>query len=305
MIGLAIALALLALAPAGPPSAMPTMVRHGPPPPDSVGGDHASLPMTFTSGLPTIMVTIDGKGPFKVGVDTGAMGGVHMTDRLAAALGLAPFGEAQATDPSGRNPIAIKLYRLDDFRLGGIDVKGWVSSAAPVRPGKLESLDAIVGVGAFAGYVVTFDYPAGRFAIDRGALPAPDGKHVFGYDDVLPVVPLNVEGHAIRAHLDTGNIRFPVIVPTAFAETLAHHDKARSIGQARTVSNVIDMFAMPVDGAVQVGAASVAASEIGYPSVIDMANVGSLALGRMVVRVDPGNKRISLISPDEVSTARR
>jgi hypothetical protein len=39
--------------------------------------------------------------------------------------------------------------------------------------------------------------------------------------------------------------------------------------------------------------------------VINMANVGSLALGRMVVRVDPGNKRISLISRDEVSTARR
>ncbi|MDB5691027.1 MAG: hypothetical protein JWO81_90 [Alphaproteobacteria bacterium] len=305
MIGLALALALLADAPAAPPPAAPAMVHHGPPPPDSVTGDHASLPMTFTAGLPTIAVTIDGKGPFKVGVDTGAMGGVHMTDRLAAALGLTPFGEARASDPSGLNPVAVKLYRLDDFKLGGVEVKGWVSSAAPSRPGKLESLDAIVGIGAFAGYVVTIDYAGARFAIDRGALPPPDGQHVFGYDDVLPVVPLSVEGHSIRAHLDTGNVRFPVIVPAGFAEALAHHAEARSIGQAHTVSNVIDMFAMPVDGAVQVGAASVGANEVGYPSIIDMANIGSLALGRMVVRVDPANKRISLVSLDEVSTAGR
>src|SRR5438309_193573 len=110
MIGLALILALLAQSPS-PPPAGPVMARQGPRAPDKVTGDHAALPMTFTAGLPTIAVTIDGKGPFKVGVDTGAMGGVHMTDRLAAALNLAPVGEAQAVDPSGRNPVAIKLYR--------------------------------------------------------------------------------------------------------------------------------------------------------------------------------------------------
>jgi hypothetical protein len=310
MIGPAIALAMLAqpvAAPpsAAPPAAAPMAVRRMPPPPDSMTGDHATFPITFTAGLPTIEVTINGKGPFRVGIDTGAMGGAHMTDRLAATLGLTPFGEARATDPSGRNPVTIKLYRLDDFKLGAVEVKGWVGTAAPGRPGPLDSLDAILGIGAFAGYVVTLDYAGRRFALDRGALPPPDDAHVFAYDDVLPVVPLTVEGHAIPAHLDTGNVRFPVIVPADFAAALAHHAQARAIGQGRTVSSVVEMFAIPVDGAIGVGSASLGASEVGYPSIIDMANIGSLALRNMVVRIDPANKRISLISPTEVETVHR
>lgn len=296
---------------AGPPPAQPPVsepeaqvqVRHRPLKPDSITGDHVSLPITFVSGLPTIEVTVNGKGPFRVGVDTGAMGGLHMTDRLAGALGLAPVGEALASDPSGRNPIAIKLYRLDRVALGGVEIRGWMASAAPVRAGKLESLDGIIGLGDLDSYIVTIDYSGGRFAIDRGTLPEPDGMHVFSYRDPIPVVPVTIEGHTIAAHLDTGNIGLPLIVPDSFATGLADRAKARPAGQAHTVSNVIDMFAMPVEGAVQVGAASLHVTEIGFPSVIAMANIGSRALDHMVVRLDPANKRISLISLDEVTTA--
>lgn len=277
-----------------PQAATPMVVRRGPPPPDSVSGDRVSLPMTLTAGLPTIDVTINGKGPFKFGFDTGAPGGPHLTDRLTDALGLSPFGEARASDPSGKNPIPVKLYRLDSAAFGPISVNGWVATAQPVRRGRLESLDGLVGLDAFAGYVVTLDFAGGRLSIEKGALPAADGKRIFAYDGPIPSIPVVVEGQTVQAHLDTGNVRFPLIVPEAVALKLAQKDKSRPIGQARTVSNTIDMHAVPLTGDATVGAVALAAREAGYPSIIDKANIGSLALTGKILRVDPANKRIAI-----------
>jgi hypothetical protein len=291
IIGLA---GIQAAEPPAPPSAQPVMARRGPPPPDSVSGDKAVLPMTFTSGLPTISVTINGKGPFKIGFDTGAPGGPHLTDRLTDALGLSPFGEARASDPSGKNPIAVKLYRLDSAAFGPVNVKGWVATAQPVRKGRLESLDGLVGLDAFAGYVVTLDFAKGSLSIEKGALPDADGQRVFQYGGPIPSVPVVIEGQTVQAHLDTGNVRHPLIVPEAFALKLAQKDKSRPIGQAHTVSNTIEMHAVPLTGEAKVGPVSLVVREAGYPSIIDKANIGSLALEGKVLKVDPANKRIMI-----------
>lgn len=280
--------------PPAPPTGEPVRVRRGPPPPDSVSGDKAALPMTRTSGLPTIAVTINGKGPFNIGFDTGAPGGPHLTDRLTDALGLSPFGEARASDPSGKNPVPVKLYRLDSAAFGPVSVNGWVASARPVRKGKLESLDGIVGLDAFAGYIVTLDYAQNRLSIDKGSLPEPDGQRVFRYEGPIPSVPVSIEGQTVQAHVDTGNVRHPLIVPEALALSLAQKDKTRSIGQAHTVSNTIDMHAVPLTGEAKVGSVTLTAKEAGYPSIIDKANVGSLALEGKVLKVDPANKRIMI-----------
>jgi hypothetical protein len=294
LIALALAAALAA------PEAAPTaMHMRGPPPPEKVSGDHAVLPMSFTAGIPTLSIMIDGKGPFLVGFDTGAMGGPHMTARLVEALGLQPVGEAHAGDPSGRNLITIKLYPIASEQFGDVKVEGWVgtgpTAAAPAGPGaKLAALDAIVGPASFDGYVITVDYPHGRFSLDRGALPPADGKSVFDYSGPIAGAPLEVEGRTIMAHLDTGNIAAPVIVPADFADRLAHKDQARKIGEAHTVSNTIEMFQTPIDGRPRLGGAALDAAEVGYPAITSFANVGSLALKNVIVRVDPKNHRVSL-----------
>jgi hypothetical protein len=256
--------------------------------------------MTTTAGLPTIAVTINGKGPFSIGFDTGAPGGPRLTERLAKELGLTAVGEARASDPSGKNPIPVKLYRLDTADFGPIRVGGWVATAEAARSGRLGSLDGLVGLDAFAGYVVTLDFARKNVSIERGALPVPDGKGIFAYDGPIPSVPLLIEGQTIRAHLDTGNVRFPLIVPEAVALKLAQKSKARSIGQGRTVSNTVDMFAVPLTENAKVGAVSLAVGEVAFPSIIPMANIGALALDGQVLRVDPANRRVMIESVQDL-----
>lgn len=278
-----------------PPSGAPTQVvrRTGPPPP-VVNGDHASIPIEFTAGLPTFSATIGGK-TFRLGFDTGAPGGAHLTDRVVAALNLQPVGEALAGDPSGKNLIRMKLYPVEDLEIGPVKVTNWIGTSAPVSPGTLESIDGIIGPNAFQGFVVTLDYAGRRLSLDRGALPDPDGKTIFAYDDVMPVVPVTIEGKTIQAHLDTGNISMPLIIPETFANQLSRKAEARAFGVAHTVNNTIQMKAVPITGAVLIGDTPISATEAGFPSVINMANVGSLALGSLIVRVDPKNHRIQFL----------
>jgi hypothetical protein len=288
--------------PVGPgPTAAPQMMQavRGPPPPEAVIGEEAGLPITFTSGVPTLDVEINGKGPFKIGFDTGAPGGPHLSTRLVQELGLQPVGEAMVGDPSGRKGLSVKLYRLDSVAFGGVSAKGWVGTGQPPRPGKSDNLDGVVGLGAFAGYVVTIDYPHSRFGLKRGALPPADGKTVFSYaGGAHPSAPLTVEGRTIPAHIDTGNTVSGVILPSAFVEGLRHKAEAKPSGVAHTVSNTIKMFSLPIDGDARVGRTPLTASLVVYPSLIPVANIGSPALMHVVVQVDTASHLISLRLPE-------
>lgn len=269
--------------------------REGPPPP-VVTGDHASVPLQFSGGLPTFAATIAGR-EFRIGFDTGAPGGAHLSDKIVSALNLQPIGEALAGDPSGRNPVRLKLYRVNDLVIGPVTITNWVGTSVAAMPDKLQPLDGIIGLGAFDGFVVTLDYAGRRLLLDRGALPEPDGKTVFTYDDIIPVVPLTVEGKGISAHLDTGNVNAALIVPENFANQLSRKGEVRTVGVAHTISNVIQMKAQPIAGPAFIGSVPLAASEVHFPSILDMANVGSPALASLIVRIDPKNHRVQFLRP--------
>ncbi len=280
---------------AGQPAAPMTVMQGPPSPPDAVDGEASDLPMTLTGGVPTLEVQINGKGPFRLTFDTGAPGGPHLSERLASALGLQPYGQAMIGDPSGRNATPVKLYRLESVAFGAISARGWLATAAPPRRGKIESSDGVVGLGAFAGFVVTIDYPRARFGVRRGALPPPDGRSVFSYEgQMAPAAPLTLEGRTILAHVDTGNSVDGVIVPAAFAEGLRRKGEATAAGLAHTVSNTVQMYSVPVEGQVRVGSTPLAVSAVEYPSIIPVANIGSPALAQAVVEVDPANARLRI-----------
>lgn len=65
-------------------------------------------------------------------------------------------------------------------------------------------------------------------------------------------------------------------------------------GVTHTVSNIVQMFSFPVVGRVPVGITPLAASSVSYPGLVPTANIGSPALTKSVVGIDPAHKRIRL-----------
>ncbi|MDB5418411.1 MAG: hypothetical protein JWP50_1830 [Phenylobacterium sp.] len=294
---LAATLSLAALA-AGAQPAPRHMMEDTPPP--AMAGPAISVPITFTAAMPTIEVTVNGKGPLRLGFDTGAMGGVHISAAAADRAGLQPMGEAMASDPSGRNPQRIKLYGSSEYGLGGRSFTAMTTESPAMAGGKLAALDGIAGLGLFGGGLVTIDYGKGLLSVAPGALPPPDGRTVFAYQGGIPRLPVQVEGRTVEAHLDTGNVRAALILPLEVADQLSGRAAATEAGVAHTVSSAIPMFAMKLSSAPRIGETTLAVSEAQFPSVISLANVGSLALQGLIVRIDTLNRRVQVLSPPTV-----
>jgi hypothetical protein len=210
------------------------------------------------------------------------------------AAKLAKIGEAQVSDPSHKNVQTVGLYELSDLKLGNITIDKWVTAADPPRPSRrLAEPDGIIGLTAFKGYVVTYDYPGRRVLFTKGRLPEPNGRSSFRYAGEIPRVTLSIEGHPIEAHIDTGNARYGLIIPESLATQLTAYSSRFPIGSARTVSNTFDLMAVPIRDS-KVGDFPLYAGTAAFPSIAGRANIGSLLLQDMVLKVDPANSIVSL-----------
>lgn len=275
-----------------PSAAQPHPHEDMEPRPVVTGGD-SCLPIKFADGMPIITGRLAGRD-LSFGFDTGSPGGPLLGPALIKQLKLRQIGEAQMTDPSMKNVLTTPLYELRDLKIGNFTIKKWEAAAHPPRVSRsFAEPDGIIGLTAFAGYVVTIDYPGRRILLAKGRLPEPDGRSSFHYDGPIPRVPLSIEGHAIDAHLDSGNARYGLIVPEALAGQLAGYAKAFPIGIAKTVNNTFDLKAIPVADA-RVGEFPLYAGTAAFPSTGSRANVGSALLKDMVVLVDPANAIVAL-----------
>lgn len=285
------ALSVLAFAQAaiGQPQAVPHAIQ-GPPPP-KVSGVDSCIPLSMSAGLPIIPVQIGSKTYF-FAFDTGAPGGPMLRPGLIEDLRLDKIGEAAMSDPSGRNAAQVDLYRLPEMKVGRLVISDWVALGRPPRPPRFAEPDGVFGPQVFAGYVVTYDYPGSRLLIRKGQLPEADGRTRFTYPGPIPEVPLAVDGQAIRAHVDTGNARYGVILPTEFASKLPGYAKSFPVGSARTVNNQYDLRALPVASS-SVGALPLYPGTASYPAPAKHANLGSPLLRDMIVQIDPARRIIA------------
>ena len=275
--------------------------QSAPPPPQQpdedpkpvVSGTDSCLPLRLADGLPIISATLAGR-ELNLGFDTGAPGAPGMKQQVIAGAKLPEIGEAIVTDPSGKNPLTVGLFELRDLKIGNVTIEKWLVAADPPRPSRrLAEPDGIIGLTAFEGFVVTYDYPGRRVLLRKGRLPEPDGRSSFRYKGRIPSVPLTIDGKPSEAHIDTGNARYGIIVPEALAAQTSGYSLRYPIGTARTINNTFDLMAAPVRES-KVGEFALHAGTVAFPSVAGRANVGSLLLQDMVLKVDPANKIVSL-----------
>jgi hypothetical protein len=276
----------------GGPQPMVRMMR---PPAPAMSGDRADLAMQLVDGLPTILATVNGKGPYRFGLDTGAAGYLRLTAEAAQKLGLEPVGEALSGDPSGRNPVRVPIYRVDSLAFGGLVFTGVSTSARTLsRPG----VDGIIGVGFFDNLLLTIDYGRGRVVAEKGALSAVDGRDIVDLSldhGVLPTVPLKIGETVHQVHLDTGNTRYPLFMPSDTVASLPTTGQPHDIGTAHTVSQEIKLQALDLAAPVSVGATRLPVAAVGFPAPTPSGNIGSLALKTMMVTLDVANRRVRIV----------
>ncbi|HEU5039242.1 MAG TPA: hypothetical protein VFT84_00375, partial [Gemmatimonadales bacterium] len=133
-------------------------------------------------GRATVSVTLNGRGPYRLAVETGSPE-VLLSSTVVSALALPAGGEG-------------KGFRLDSLRIGEALVRGLVvgrnDAFAPL------GVDGVLGLDAYRDLLLTVDYPGARLALSRGSLSAPDGDQVLRAVRVGPFVGVELSVGEVR-----------------------------------------------------------------------------------------------------------
>src|SRR5437868_3222230 len=125
--------------------------------------------MEVTRGKPYVMVTINGRGPFRFIVDTGTGGDAMVTSELAQQLDLPVAGEARLNDPTGQGGQNARIRKLDKLQVAGVDFYSVraIEHSLPVGDGACQGM---LGFTLFRDFLLTLDYVHGRIILAEGEL---------------------------------------------------------------------------------------------------------------------------------------
>ena len=258
-------------------------------------GDTIRVPLDLGMGQPVVDVWLNGRGPFRMFLDTGA--GTTVIDlSLADELKLPRTGKTRIGDPSDPQALEADRVRIDSLRIGGATfagVSGVTFDRSKIRPGP-DMPRGVVGFPVFHDVLEAFDFPNATLRLTRGHLPPVDGRHVLAYTDTdgVPLISVDVGGAKIPAHLDTGSPGF-VSIPEKDSSLVRFAGPLVEVGRGRTVNGPVSFRGATLDGNLTIGDVVFERPLVMLNDRLPDANVGTRALRDCVVTLEPAARRVS------------
>lgn len=268
--------------------------------------DPVVLTMHRFNRLPAIDATINGSGPFRLIVDTGAAGLILKSEvvnrlELPDPPGL-PSGAAKVQLQSPGGPVPGTLGYVKSLEIGDARFRGIWTVGVDLPFG--DELDGVVGMNVFAECLLTYDYPGNRIKLSRGALPNVNGRDILtfstpGSPGSHPVIELNIAGKALPFMIDTG-MRGWFAMPSEWATQLEIVEgpvaglQSLAVGGSsrRSIARLRTSFAF---GHYTVEKPLVSFAGAGGGPVLGTGMVlGTLLLEHFVVTFDARNNRVRL-----------
>jgi len=249
-----------------------------------------SVPMLDFGGRPVVEVMINGKGPYRFILDTGA--------------------SASVIDSSVAAEIAIEdRQNIQEIRIGAVSIRDLEAAVFPLSEmfGGGNAPRGVLSASAFPGTLVSFDYPAKRISFRKGILAEANAVTIFDYDGAdLPSVPVKAANHEITIHLDTG-APYAVAFPTKYMKELPLARPPVQKGNVKSHGGPIPIFVAALDGDVSIGQFKLSTHEVHFTDVVPFHNVepkgqlGGEALRDFIVTLDSVNHRVQFQRPPGAS----
>ena len=278
------------------------LAAHGLPPPDrlSLSAPNVSVPLTFFGGRPVVEVMINGKGPYRFIVDTGAAGTV-ISNELARELKLPALQHAQMGRPGSSTPLDAYVTKIDSLEIGGARAEGMaavysdLSRLTSMKPSE-DAPRGVLSAVNFPGWIISIDFIGARLGIEKGDLPGADDRTTFEWtnSESIPTVPLRMADQTFQAHVDSGS-GSGITLSTSSAARLKLTEKRLDKTPARFVDSSFPVTYAKLDAAVTIGKVVVTNPTIRYHDGSAPANIGQEVLHAFIVRVDAKNRRVQFI----------
>lgn len=226
----------------------------------------------------TVPVTINGAGPYRFLVDTGAQATV-VTARVTDALGLVPSGRATLVAMASRTSV-------DTIALDGLEFAGrrFDNLTTPLLRGSDIGADGIIGLDSLQDLRVVIDFRADAITV----IDAPPGGGA-GYEIVVRA--RRKLGQMIIADARIDGVRTAVIIDTGSWHSLGNRALQRRLraGRSETISYTdVAGSTLPSDtgmlGKLQIGRLGLAGLPVGFAdspafAALGLADKPALILG--------------------------
>jgi predicted aspartyl protease len=261
---------------------------------DAGSGAALRVPFERVDGRIYVQAQVNGRGPFRFAVDTGASGLGRADARLVQALGLRMTGETPNSD--GVRTATSATTRLDALALGSLvrtDVEVIARDYGSGKP-EAQRFDGILGRDFFGDGLLVIDYPAGVLAFTTTAgLPA-DAPGSLAYERPFRV-PAAIAGLAVTAHLDTGANVNAVLPKSLYDAVDASPLSAAAPG--RLTNGTVDARRATLAGPLRIGGASLANLEVRVSETFPELLVGAHVLQHYLLAIDQRSKRVAVCAP--------
>jgi CubicO group peptidase (beta-lactamase class C family)/predicted aspartyl protease len=292
------------------PSAEGEMSRPAESPPRIEGrSTETVLPMLLHNMAPTVEVSLNGHGPYRFFVDTGAAGTLVDTS-LMKELDLPVTGEVQLGSPAGGDPVITPSVRVEKIEVGPTVFAGVQAIVMDIAAFEQDpnAPKGILGLNLFHGMLLTIDYPRDRILVREGDLRAADGAEIFQYKEAnsVPTVPIAVAGMKFDAYLDTG-APGGITLPKKYTDRLPLASQPVEVGRAHFVDREMPILEAPLKGLLEIGRHSFENPPIHFAEFFPTALLGYEILSQFAITLDTRSRLVRLersSSPAAQTTAR-
>jgi hypothetical protein len=263
-------------------------------------------PMVERYGKPYVMVTINGKGPFRFVIDTGTGGDALVTPELATELGLPTVGHATLSDPSGQGGKKAPIVFIQSLEVAGVQFPNIRAISHPFFA-EAGTCEGLLGFTLVRDFLLTLDFPNRLVTLTTGSLAPDGGKSVlpFRMPDGIPVASLKVDGlQPVEAQLDSGG--GGLVLPEKLAAHLKYEIDPVVFASARSVSARFEMKAAKLASDVKLGRYTFTHPVVEIHPAFPLINFGSPPMQifaitfdqkNLLVRFASNQKRFSLSAP--------
>ncbi|MBI5863649.1 MAG: aspartyl protease family protein [Planctomycetes bacterium] len=194
--------------------------------------DTGAAPMPFMAlvGLPFVEAYLNGKGPYRLIVDTGGSNGVSLTDDLAKEIGIETLASGSVRGVSGKAPAGHAI--LSELTIGDIRMRRALTRTFEMPVVLRGVCDGILGTGVFDRARMTLDFQNERLVIEKSSDRAAAGaaSRAWIVEDAKIFVPVRVQDQDMLAVVDSGATTC-AIAPSAL-KTLFPEAKLLELGAA-------------------------------------------------------------------------
>lgn len=164
----------------------------------------APMPPIESMGLPYVDALINGKGPYRLLLDTGGSIALSIDNEVAEDLGLKSIADASIRGATGKDTSGQAI--VSELRVGDIVSRRVITRIFGVREAVAGIVDGILGTGIYSDARMTLDFAGERIVIappsDRPGPGRPMETRIIGDAKILSLI--TIQGQAGVALLDTG-----------------------------------------------------------------------------------------------------